>query len=199
MYLFYITANGSVAFKCYQPGIAWYGFPIDYSSVSSYAVPAGSRLLSVAILTDLDFGSYYQNDWRDNLLTGMSLCMLFESNDNSIELLYGVEMISNTESGNNLTLKMYNITDRLQSAREVCPLTSPVGITNMASTSSGGMLANGQAEFWLFNKDGAGLSSVGSPISDNTTLENCKSCLFRAGFQIFDNTTTPENCKSCHS
>ena len=187
MYLFYVTANGSVALKCYQPDIGWYGSPIDYSSVSSYAVPAISRLLSVAILNDQDFGSYYEIDNTDNSFTGMSICMLFENNDSNIELLYGVEMFSNTESGNNLTLKMYNITDKLQSAKEVYPLTSSIGSTNMASTNVEDMIEYGQAEFWLFSQDNLDLSTAGF---------HCQPCLFTAGFQILDNTTTPENCKS---
>ena len=107
--------NNTLGIRCFQPDIGWYTPPMDTSAMSLDAIATSSRTFSAVVLSDKDLGYDYT---ADSAATGLSLCILFESDDNGLELLYGVEMYhDNMEeiSSRNVSMKLYNITSKLQS------------------------------------------------------------------------------------
>ena len=102
----------------------WTSHPHDYSLLSSFKIAPSSRALSVGILSERNINANVLPDIAkssgNDLKTGFAICMIFEASDNSIQALYGVETVNKTSTSTfGSSFKMYNITSKLRSPRQV--------------------------------------------------------------------------------
>ena len=126
--MFYVKANDEIGLVTFRPDMGSWSYQfstIDFSSILPFRVAPNSRSLAVGMLsgrnlkTVPDMGPDIAWFLKDGFKTGFTICMIVESNDGSIQALYGVEVINKTLSPFGFSIKMYNITSKLQSSKQV--------------------------------------------------------------------------------
>ena len=86
---------------------------MDFSSVQAPEVASNSMSFSVGLLADTG----NQNATVEpGLSAGLKILMMFESPAGTIEALYGTDTIYGSKSEFSVSMKLYNITSKLQSA-----------------------------------------------------------------------------------
>ena len=118
IFLFYVTANNSVATKTLRPNTEWSDYQLQWMSASvPYAVAPRFASLSVGLLSDIDPWSTEDPAWKNNAPFGFKIFMLMETSSGVSKVFYGTEGLTSHEFPNTTSyLRMYDITDKLSRA-----------------------------------------------------------------------------------